>query len=130
MNWLSSIEEEGGTPPSASSSTLDSSKANYQKGGEGEETNPESARVRLLEVGIWEEGSVTTGKAVCVRGSGEEAKVKIGEWIWRVAEEEGGFVPMPEHSSPTTDEGLRGLSMGMGIGVRTPGSYLSIDGFA
>ncbi|KAH7395604.1 hypothetical protein BKA64DRAFT_745798 [Cadophora sp. MPI-SDFR-AT-0126] len=71
--WLSSIEEDG-IP-------------------EDEDVIPEGATARLLEVGIWEEGSVTTVKAVCVRGDGEEAEVRVGEWIWTVGGEEGSVVP-------------------------------------
>ena len=131
MGWLSSIEE--GSPPSASSSTLESSKEEEEKGGgEREETIQESARVRLLEVGIWEEGNVTTGKAMCVRGSGEEAEIKIGEWIWRVGGGEGGVVPVPVPSPAEMGEGLGCEEIGLrrGMGDRDLGAFLSIDGFA
>ncbi|PVH73740.1 hypothetical protein DL98DRAFT_576131 [Cadophora sp. DSE1049] len=96
--WLSSIEEE-----SISSSS-------------SEEVIPEWARARLLEVGIWEEGSVTTVKAVCVRGEGEGAEVRVGEWIWRVGGEEGRVVIGGGHGCE-----------GMGVGQREPGMFMKVD---
>ncbi|KAK0106342.1 hypothetical protein ONS96_003979 [Cadophora gregata f. sp. sojae] len=57
---------------------------------EREEVMPEWARARLLEVGIWEEGVVTTVKVVGVRGEGNDAAVRVGEWVWRVCGEEEG----------------------------------------
>lgn len=58
---------------------------------------PEWTRVRLLEVEIWEEGSVTTLKAVCVR---ENGKFEFGEWVWMVGGEEGKFVFRDQGGGP------------------------------
>lgn len=82
---------------------------------EGVETEyvPEWARARLLEVSYYEDEKVRTVRTACIRGVGEDAELKFGNWSWKSVNEGVG----------TSNEVLKDLV----IFEADPGVYVTVE---
>ncbi|CZR64327.1 uncharacterized protein PAC_14225 [Phialocephala subalpina] len=75
---------------SLSTAQLGSWLMNVEEEGVDTEYVPEWARARLLEVCYYEDEKMRTVRTACIRGVGDEAELKVGNWNWKSVSEGSG----------------------------------------